>query len=390
MKEMGHRACKADPDLWLKEQTNKQGDRYYAYIFPPQSEEGAGPDQRIYLGPPEFYLGARLRRQSCRQDHCLGPISPSKYVQAAIKNCEAYLKDKLNGNYSLPKKAENPFPHDYSPDEDVSPLLGVPTATYYMQLIGILRWIWADWISVGKHPCFHLTLQCQMPREDHFKAVLHVMGYLKAHSNSHLIFDPEKPNVSNCGFKEYSSSDWGAEYDGAEELIPVDAPKALGKSVLLRMFVDSDHAGDKKSRCSRTGFVILVNGGIIDWLSEKQSTIETLVFGAKFCALKHSIENLRSIRYKLRMMGVPIDGATRIFGDNMSVVTNRASRSLILFATMQYAVVMGKALVAHIGAAYNLADLFTKALYGQTCHFLVGRLMYDLFPYMAKAPTNKT
>jgi hypothetical protein len=33
MKEMGHRACKADPDLWLKEQTNKQGDRYYAYIL---------------------------------------------------------------------------------------------------------------------------------------------------------------------------------------------------------------------------------------------------------------------------------------------------------------------------------------------------------------------
>jgi hypothetical protein len=136
------------------------------------------------------------------------------------------------------------------------------------------------------------------------------MGYLKAHSNSRLIFDPEKPDVSNCGFKEYNKSDWGAEYDGAEELIPVDAPKALGKSVLLQMFVDSDHAGDKKSRRSRTGFVIL------------QSTIETSVFGAKFCAMKHGIENLRGIRYKLRMMGVPIDGAARIFGDNMSVVTN--------------------------------------------------------------------
>jgi hypothetical protein len=120
----------------------------------------------------------------------------------------------------------------------------------------------------------------------------------------------------------YSKSDWGAEYDGAEELIPGDAPKALGKSVLLRMFVDSDHAGDKKSRRSRTGFVILVNGGIIDWLSKKQSTIKTSVFGAEFCAMKHSIENLCSIRYKLRMMGVPIDGATRIFSDNMSVVTN--------------------------------------------------------------------
>jgi hypothetical protein len=94
------------------------------------------------------------------------------------------------------------------------------------------------------------------------------MGYLKAHSNFQLIFDPEKPDMRSCGFKDYKS-DWGTEYDGAEELIPVDASKALGKFVLLRMFVDSDHTGDKKSRRSRTGFVILVNGGIIDWLSKK-------------------------------------------------------------------------------------------------------------------------
>jgi hypothetical protein len=33
MKEMGYRACKADPDLWLKEQTDKKGKRYYAYIL---------------------------------------------------------------------------------------------------------------------------------------------------------------------------------------------------------------------------------------------------------------------------------------------------------------------------------------------------------------------
>ncbi|KAL7502891.1 hypothetical protein ACHAXN_000764, partial [Cyclotella atomus] len=189
---------------------------------------------------------------------------------------------------------------------------------------------------------------------------MHVMGYLKAHSNSRLIFDPEKPDVSNCGFKEYNKSDWGTEYDGAEELIPVDAPKALGKSVLLQMFVDSDHAGDKKSRRSRTGFVIL------------QSTIETSVFGAKFCAMKHGIENLRGIRYKLRMMGVPIDGAARIFGDNMSVpeLTLKKKSNSVCYHAVREAVVMGEALVAHIGTAYNLADLLTNVLYGQTRRFL--------------------
>jgi hypothetical protein len=51
---------------------------------------------------------------------------------------------------------------------------------------------------------------------------------------------------------------------------------------------------------------------------------------------------------------------------------------------------MGEAFVAHIGTAYNLADLFTKALHGQTRRFLVGRLLYDVLPYLAKAPTDKT
>jgi hypothetical protein len=41
---------------------------------------------------------------------------------------------------------------------------------------------------------------------------------------------------------------------------------------------------------------------MIDWLSKKQLTVETSVFSAEFCAMKHGIENLRGICYKLRMM----------------------------------------------------------------------------------------
>jgi hypothetical protein len=80
----------------------------------------------------------------------------------------------------------------------------------------------------------------------------------------------------------------------------------------------------------------------------------------------------------------------------MSVVTNasmpestlKKKSNSVCYHAVREAVVMGEALVAHIGTAYNLADLFTKALYGQARRFLVGRLMYDVFPYMAKAPTE--
>eukprot|EP00957_Ditylum_brightwellii_P049087 3724612-Ditylum_brightwellii.AAC.1 len=38
--------------------------------------------------------------------------------------------------------------------------------------------------------------------------------------------------------------------------------------------------------------------------------------------MKTGIDTLRGIRYKLRMMGVPISGPTFIYGDNMSVIHN--------------------------------------------------------------------
>ena len=58
------------------------------------------------------------------------------------------------------------------------------------------------------------------------------------------------------------------------------------------------------------------------WKSKKQPTIETLVFGAEFVAMNHGMETLRGLRYKLRMMGVPLSGTLYIYGDNMSVITN--------------------------------------------------------------------
>ena len=44
------------------------------------------------------------------------------------------------------------------------------------------------------------------------------------------------------------------------------------------------------------------------WKSKKQPTIETSVFGAEFMAMKHGMETLQILRYKLHMMGAPLSG----------------------------------------------------------------------------------
>jgi hypothetical protein len=90
------------------------------------------------------------------------------------------------------------------------------------------------------------------------------------------------------------------------EAIPTNMPNPLGKEDDLRMMVDSDHAGDKQTRQSRTVFLIYCNMALIIWLSKRQPAIETSVFGAKFVAMKHGIKTMRGLRYKLHMMGIPL------------------------------------------------------------------------------------
>ena len=72
----------------------------------------------------------------------------------------------------------------------------------------------------------------------------------------------------------------------------LETPKPQGKEVDLCLYVDSDHAGDKLQRWSWTGYFIFLNSALVNWLSKKQATIETSVFGAEFVAMKQGVEAL--------------------------------------------------------------------------------------------------
>ena len=115
------------------------------------------------------------------------------------------------------------------------------------------------------------------PREGHLECALHLFSYLKINHNSHMAFNPSYPSIDVRPFKE---CDWVNFYGDVEEAVPPKAPEARGKEVDLRMFVDSDHAGDKRTRRSRSGFLIYLNMAPIVWVSCRQATIKTSVFGA--------------------------------------------------------------------------------------------------------------
>jgi len=60
----------------------------------------------------------------------------------------------------------------------------------------------------------------------------------------------------------------------------------------------------------------------ISWYSKWQNTVESFTFGSEFIALRIAVEKCQSLRYKLRMFGVPIEGPSLVFCDNQSVTNN--------------------------------------------------------------------
>ena len=333
MRSLGYQSCQADPDLWYKAAIRPEdGFEYYSYLVVYVDDilsinhdalavlseiDKYLKMKRGSIGDPDFYLGAKLRKTKLSNGVEAWGFSPSKYVQEAVANVEKYLRKKnLPG---LKRKVRGPWPSGYVAELDDSRELNPEEASFYQSQIGILRWC----VEIGRIDIITevsvLSSFNAMPREGHLDAVFHIYAYIKNKHNSRMIFDPTYPNIDSSVFKE---CDWREFYGDVKEAIPPNAPPPRGKEVVMRLFVDSSHADDKLTRRSRTGYFIYMNMAPIAWLSKKQATIETSVFGAEFVAMKLGVEHVRSLRYKLRMMGVPIDSPAYVYGDNMSVIHN--------------------------------------------------------------------
>jgi hypothetical protein len=271
------------------------------------------------IGKPDIYLGAKLSGVSLPNQVEAWVMSPSKYIQEACNNAKQWHKENQS-QWRYPSKCTAPFSTKYRPECDVTPKLEPEEASYFQSIIGVLRWAvelgGIDIMAEVSMLSSHLALPC----DGHLAQAFHFFAYLEPRHASILVFDPTYPHIDETLFN--AECDWKPFYGDVKESIPDNAPVPCGMPIVLHAYVDSDHAGDKATRRSRTGYIIYLNGAPIDWFSKKQNTIESLNFGSEFVALKTVMEKLRGLRYKLHMMGFQIDGPTYAFGDNMSVVKN--------------------------------------------------------------------
>ena len=251
---------------------------------------------------PDQCLGADVGQMLLADGNHAWYIGSDSYCKAAVQNIELWLKKRHS---HLPTRTACVFPSGWKPELDVTPELNEGDANYYQQQIGVLRWL----VELGRidieTEVSMLAAYSACPRQGHLAAVLHLYGCLKKNPRSKMVMDP-----SLMDHEPVAKPDWRDFYQVDKELIPGDMPKPRGKALQTTGFVDSDHAGDQVTRRSRTGVLVFCGRALIIFYSKKQGSIETSSFGSELSAMKTAVELIEGLRYKLRMMGVPLDGPT--------------------------------------------------------------------------------
>ena len=181
-------------------------------------------------------------------------------------------------------------------------------------MIGCLRWA----IELGRADIATetalLSRHLALPRHGHLDQCFNIFAYLKKHPYSKLIMNPAYMHVEGNNPDSFNNkAEWYEFYGDVKEEIPIDAPERLGKGIEITSWVDADHAGDKLTRRSRTEILIFMNSAPIIWYSKRQATIESSTFGSEVVALRTSLDLIKAMRYKLRMMGVPILGPAHVW-----------------------------------------------------------------------------
>lgn len=384
--DFGFQSSRGDPDVWFREARNPTtNELYYEYVLlytddilaiSHRAEDIIRGEigtkfmlKEESIGPPSQYLGGKLSLVELANGTKAWSFSSTQYVKEAVTNAEKLAKS-IDMSVPGPRNSTTPISRDYRPEIDTTSELTPEMASHYYSLIGVLRWI----VELGRVDiCVEVSMlsaHLALPRQGHLEQVFHIIGYLKHHHNACMVFDPTEWDIPEGMFEK---EDWSYSPYGCEELceeLPPNMPKALGREMRIRVFVDSDHAGDSLTRRSRTGFVVFLNGAPIYWFSKKQTSCETSTYGAEFVAMKVAMEYVRGLRYKLRMMGMPVSEPAYVLGDNQSVLANTSNPGSVLkkkSAAIAYCFVREGCArdewrTGYINTNYNVADLFTKPL----------------------------
>ena len=212
-----------------------------------------------------------------------------------------------------------------------------------------------------------LSSHLAFPREGHLQQLFHMFAYLKRNQNSEMIFDTRDPVIDESLFnrKDCTASEFGLSL---EEVLPKNMPQLRGMGIVMRSYVDANHASDSITRRSCMGFLVYLNCAPVYWNSKKQTSVETSSFESEFIAMKQCTKYIHGLQYKLHMMRITCNSF--IFGDNQSVLANttipdstlKNKSQSIAYHFVREDTARDEWSTAYVNTHLNPADILTKPL----------------------------
>ena len=242
--------------------------------------------------------------------------------------------------------------------------------TIPQKIIGVGQWLVVAGRFDINFAISSLSRYAAAPRQGHLKLAEDILGYLRKYPSRGHFINPQPPKIDAQYEKVKLKEDFGGQYQYFHEDLDPRFPEPLVSKMDINIFVDANHAHDKKTGRSITGLFCLIGSTPVLWSSRRQASVQTSTFGAEFTALKKAVEEAITLRYYLRSMGVKVAKATPIFVDNMSVVINASNpgstlnkKSVALsYHFVREHVANDVVEIRKIDTTDNYADPFTKAL----------------------------
>ena len=140
--------------------------------------------------------------------------------------------------------------------------------------------------------------------------------------------------------------------------------------LILHGYSDSDWAGDTVDRKSRSGYVFMLGGATISWMSKKQSVVASSSTEAEYIALSIAGQEATWLRRLLGSLNQNQTKETVLYGDNMGAIHlsknpkdhARTKHIDIRFHFIRDMLESGDIILNYIESRENVADTFTKPL----------------------------
>jgi len=97
-------------------------------------------------------------------------------------------------------------------------------------------------------------------------------------------------------------------------------PKFDNSSWNLRVFCDSDWAGDPETRISVTGFIIYLQGAPVCWRSKAQKGVTLSSSEAEYVAISDAVKEIKFLYFLLQNIGIDVELPIVVKTDNIGAL----------------------------------------------------------------------